>query len=202
MYKKGDFIILKSWEEITQGDRFLKEVYGFSKDVWQHLKSIEHQVTDVLSSYINFELATVYVIYDKKRNCWCYIPEKFVEAGYSLSKEEAIKRHRMMWKWLSEESLKHKRVIIKQEAFEHFGWDENEIAHCCWCCEYAEQHIKRPNRENPCNHCPLEWPNGGCTNSNDNGYYDEWFKCVCKNDYEKAASIALKISELYENMDV
>lgn len=204
MYKKGDFIILKSWEEITRGDQFLKEVYGFSKDVWQHLKNIEHNVTDVLSSYINFELATVYVIYDKKRNCWCYIPEKFVETGYSLSKEEAIKRHRMMWEWMSEQSLEQKKVVTKKDAFEHFGWDTNNVAHMCWCCEYAMQRNtkKQITQDTVCINCPLEWPNERCSTGIDSGYYDIWIDDKNKNDYEMASLMALKISKLYENMDI
>jgi len=202
MYKKGDFIILKSWGEITNGCMAIKDMFGFSKETWWSLQRTEHKIIDVVSRVFFYNSGLFYIIKDKKRNCYLHIPDRAVKIGYSLSKEEAIKRHRMMWEWMSEESLKQKRVVIKQEAFEHFGWDMDGIAHCCWCCEYAEQYLKLSNRENLCSHCPLEWPNGRCTNNHNNGYYDEWFKCLYKNDYEKASLIAFEISKLYENMDI
>lgn len=202
MYKKGDFITLKSWEEITNGDMMIKDMFGFSKETWRSLQKTEHKLIDVVSRVFFYNSGLFYIIKDEKRNCYLHIPDRAVKIGYSLSKEEAIKRHRMMWEWMSDQSLEQKRIVSKQEAFEHFGWDKNGIEHCCWCCEYAEQYLKLSNRENLCSHCPLEWPNDRCTNNHNNGYYDEWFKCLYKNDYEKASLVAFEISKLYENMDI
>lgn len=202
MYKKGDFIILKSWEEITHGDILIKDMFEFSKETWQSLQKTEHKVIDAVNRVFFYNSGLFYIIKDEKRNCYLHIPDKAVKIGYSLSKEEAIKRHRMMWKWMSEESIEQKRVVTKLDAFKHFGWNVNGIAHCCWCCDYAEQYIKVFTRDVSCIYCPLEWPNGGCVNDRGNGYYDEWLNCICKDDYEKASLMALEISELYENMDI
>ena len=39
-----------------------------------------------------------------------------------LTKEEAIRRHRMMWEWIGYETLKRKECVDKRDAFKHFGW--------------------------------------------------------------------------------
>lgn len=205
MYKKGDFIILKSWEEITHGDVLIKDMFGFNKTRWRSMQGIEYKVRDVENNIFvlesgPFSNVPFYIIKDEKRNCYLHIPDRAIKIGYPLSKEEAIKRHRMMWKWMSEESIEKKRVVTKLDAFKHFGWNVNGIANCCWCCEYAEQYLKLSNQENVCRYCPLEWPNGRCTSYLENGYYDKWFNCIGKNDYEKASLMALEISKLYENM--
>lgn len=67
----------------------------------------------------------------------------------TLTKEEAIRRHRMMWERIADETLKAKRCIGKEEVFDHFGWNIDEVDCACWCCEYTGI---------TCTKCPIKWP--------------------------------------------
>ena len=37
-----------------------------------------------------------------------------------LTKEEAIRRHRMMWEWIADETLKRKECVTETEALDFF----------------------------------------------------------------------------------
>ena len=108
-----------------------------------------------------------------------------------LTKEEAIRRHRLMWNWISEESIKRKRCMSKREAFEHFAWDY--VASYCWCCEFT---VKNPGERAWCQLCPLDWPEGECAKS---GLYKDLIDAKYKeNDYAKFSKLAKEIAELPE----
>ena len=55
----------------------------------------------------------------------------------------------MMWEWIGNETLKAKRCIGKEEVFDHFGWNIDEVDCACWCCEYTGI---------TCTECPIKWP--------------------------------------------
>lgn len=68
-----------------------------------------------------------------------------------LTKEEAIRRHRMMWEWIANETLRRHECVNKIDAFHHFGWfAEWPVEAWCWCCEYGEQF------KHACKHCPIK----------------------------------------------
>ena len=115
-----------------------------------------------------------------------------------LTKEEAIKRHRMMWNWIAYETLKRERFVTKQEAIEHFGWCESKMRSRCWCCAYAYK-----DKDWGCNKCPIQWPGGRCYSFLNGvfGLYDDW--CAMKESpkYKEAADLAYQIANLPERED-
>ena len=124
-----------------------------------------------------------------------------------LTKEEAIKRHRMMWNWIAEETLRQKRCVNKEEAFKYFGW-EFDIDCDCWCCEYASS-ISHPK----CNRCPLVWKINGeemaycydvypiAGSQSRDGWFSLWSNACCRSAYERASYYAKRIAELPERKD-
>ena len=118
----------------------------------------------------------------------------------TLTKEEAIRRHRMMWERIGNETLKAKRCIGKEEVFDYFGWNIYEAACACWCCEYTGI---------TCTRCPIKWPGvegeySSCTimaiGKNDRacGIFARWLDSCYKKDWRTAAYYALYISMLPE----
>lgn len=103
-----------------------------------------------------------------------------------LTREEAIKRHRMLWNWIADETLRQKRFVGKQEAFAHFGWPD--ILNHCWCCEYSDA---------GCHLCLVDWGTEfGCESNN--SVYLMW---ICSNSYESAAKYAREIAKLPERKE-
>lgn len=125
----------------------------------------------------------------------------------TLTKEEAIRRHRMMWEWIANETLKKHKCVNKIDAFKHFGWFTEYVESWCWCCEYTNE-IDGPSS---CDHCPIEWPSKSnytmcCIHSSEyepehNGLYSIWCRAVGREDWRTAAYYALYISMLPERKD-
>lgn len=118
----------------------------------------------------------------------------------NLTKEEAIRRHRMMWEWIANETIKRHECVSKLDAFRHFGWNAYEAALSCWCCEYTKI---------TCTECPISWPDvkgkySSCTtieidkNNWTYGLFVRWSNAVHSNDWRTAAYYALYISMLPE----
>lgn len=107
-----------------------------------------------------------------------------------LTKEEAIRRHRMMWNWIADESIRQKRRVERREAFEHFGWGVTKTDF--WCCEYVAANNKK------CSDCPIAWPKGARCAINDNTPYIKWCFSLGYND---CAKYAKQIEELPERED-
>lgn len=103
-----------------------------------------------------------------------------------LTKEEAIKRHRMLWNWIADETLRQKRFVTKREAFAHFGWPD--ILNHCWCCEYAAV---------SCRFCPINWGTGYECQSN-GSLFRLW---VTSRSYEDTAKYAREIANLPERKE-
>lgn len=120
----------------------------------------------------------------------------------TLTKEEAIRRHRMMWEWIGNETLKAKRCIGKEEVFDHFGWNIDEVDCACWCCEYTGI---------TCTECPIKWPGvegeySSCTLmamgkmiGHTGGIFSRWSDSCYNEDWRTAAYYALYISMLPES---
>ena len=72
----------------------------------------------------------------------------------SLTRRQAIRRHRMLWGWLADNpGTKHK--LTKKSDWP--GWEYNggryaEVDEDCFLCEYAFRVI-----DMTCPQCPLDW---------------------------------------------
>ena len=111
-----------------------------------------------------------------------------------LSKAEAIRRHRLMWNWIADETIRLKRKVDKLEAFAHFTW--NPVRALCWCCEYGRI------THNSCSNCIMVWPGSTCVYADHDdenliptGLYKLW---TYEQDPEKSAALARQIAELPE----
>lgn len=79
-----------------------------------------------------------------------------------LIREEAIRRHRLMWNWMADEREKG-NPVTKKDAFKHFGWNIYDAVSLCWCCEYAKnlwQKDETDEEKHFCDFCPLDWSGG------------------------------------------
>lgn len=118
-----------------------------------------------------------------------------------LTKEKAIKRHRMMWNWIGDETLKRERFVTKQEAIEHFGWDDSKMYNGCWCCTY----VCRICKDRTCkDNCPIRWPGDTCCDDfsrGNKGLYDKWRAMRGFSNYKEAADLAYQIANLPERED-
>lgn len=127
-----------------------------------------------------------------------------------LTKDEAVKLHRKMWRWIAEETEKQGRKVLKMEYFKSMEVDENDIPfEECYCCEFVSQ--LREHTSRCCESCPLDWGTGygymtgykesGCTYviyaelKHVDGYFCRWADAKAP---EKAAKLARIIAELPE----
>lgn len=117
-----------------------------------------------------------------------------------LTKEEAIRRHRMLWNWIADETEKQNRCVEKVEAFEHFGWGYAPFH--CWCCAYDAQ------LHGACDCCPVIWPP---TDEEDEGnnnircgasIFWLWCESLRFNDVPNATKWAREIANLPERPGV
>lgn len=113
----------------------------------------------------------------------------------TLTKKEAIRRHRLMWNWIAQTSIQEQRCVTKEEAFKHFGWENIRNTNFCWCCAYAMMKLKMG-----CSRCPIKWPDKYCTNLYDL-LYDKFIRASKYDHYIKSAEIAYQIAELPERKD-
>lgn len=123
---------------------------------------------------------------------------------FSLTKEEAIRKHRLMWNWIAQTSIQEQRCVSKGEAFKHFFW-RRKIQSDCWCCEYSFYktkilEYKSGHIMHPCDRCPVNW-NPTMTCYATDGLYSEFLDASYANNYLKAAKIAYQIAELPEQKD-
>ena len=135
-----------------------------------------------------------------------------------LTREEAIRRHRLMWNWIADETEKTGVLITKSYAFEHFGWNVADAFALCWCCEWAyrKSDVYLDNQASLCSYCPLNWSNGEkkilkatCSEimTNDgyvnDGLFKQWFsKTYREEDHTEASRLARIIANLPEKKEV
>lgn len=106
-------------------------------------------------------------------------------------------KHKIMWLWIADQTLKRKKCITKQDYF-----DEHEILpkyspkNLCYACEEALKVFNETSSfwrgESICPYCPLAFSNYVCQQFN--SLYNRWNNFVNINDYENAAIIAKKIA--------
>lgn len=135
-----------------------------------------------------------------------------------LTRGEAIRRHRLMWNWIADETEKTGEPIDKSDAFKHFGWNISHAFALCWCCEwvYRKSDVDLDKQASFCSYCPLNWSNGekkilkatcSTITSNDghtkDGLYDQWcFETSLLGDPIEASKVARIIANLPEKKEV
>lgn len=131
-----------------------------------------------------------------------------------LTREEAIRRHRLMWNWIADETEKTGEPIRKHDAFKHFGWDRSKVLSLCWCCKWVFENWKlgsdKSDFESACSSCPLDWSTGEkeilkatCSTITGDGLYDQWlFKTYGEEDHAEASRLARIIANLPEKKEV
>ena len=102
-----------------------------------------------------------------------------------MTKEEAIRNHRKMWRWLAENPGKRK---------DDYLWKvdpEARLYNHCYLCDYVNK-----NHHGYCEYCPVEWPEEYCCE--EDGLYSRWQFAMLGEDYTRTAEIAKQIAELPE----
>ena len=105
-----------------------------------------------------------------------------------LTREEAIKLHRQMWRWIAEETEKQKRFVSESEYFEAMGIEDEDVPHLkSYCCEYGG-----------CGSCPIQWSEARNFCLDKNSPYRAWERTADGGSWQVAAELARKIAELPE----
>ncbi|MCB6992418.1 hypothetical protein LI177_02825 [bacterium 210820-DFI.6.37] len=100
-----------------------------------------------------------------------------------MTRQEAISKHRKMWRWLAKNPGKW-----KEDYLAIFDPGAKPCSRC-YLCEYAQI---------DCADCPLEWPGGGCCSGTERALYPAWHYATYHKKYDVAAEIAKQIAELPE----
>ena len=97
-----------------------------------------------------------------------------MENNEEFTKEQAIKLHRDMWKWITKQIARNKEPLYIDELKEKYIANHTEfesVNYDCFACEYAKQEqqkvFKKWHGFNRCKFCPLEWGTAG----DEDGYY-------------------------------
>lgn len=109
-----------------------------------------------------------------------------------LTREQAIAKHRKLWNWIADETIRTKTPTPKYAYFISKLRIYNVPMNCCYCCEYTIKILKAT-----CKDCPINWEYGDCTLSE----YEKWSEAYNNNDYELAAKYARIIANLPERLD-
>ena len=108
-----------------------------------------------------------------------------------LTKEEAVRRHRMLWNYIADESEKRGYPISKTEAISAL-WPDLPVdvpIGDCWACEYSIN----------CISCIIKWPGGYCGNTEKTiGLYSEWRRAYLRRNIEMVIKLAKEIANLPE----
>ena len=108
-----------------------------------------------------------------------------------LTREEAIRLHRKMWRWLRDETLRAKRPATKREYFEAMGIaKDDKLTTDCYLCEY-----KTVSGNYTC--CIVEWNHEDFCLSKDSPF-KKWVIATRVGDWETAVEMAGIIAELPE----
>lgn len=93
-----------------------------------------------------------------------------------LTREEAIKRHREMWKWLAENPMKKK---ADWPGWSKAGYAENH----CFCCEYVKYFST-----DGCKSCPVVWQDTpACVY--ENSFYRKWQQATAPEERSRLAAL-------------
>lgn len=137
----------------------------------------------------------------------------------TMTKEEAIRKHRAMWNWIAERIEQSQHVVDICQMKCRYIWEEEHddvIKNECYCCEYA--FMKNGTTNKMCGYCPLIWKTEedgvkqyqcevGCK-SDDGDFEDgQWWECKglydrYDNPWGEQARLAREIANLPERNNV
>ena len=116
----------------------------------------------------------------------------------SLTKEEAVRRHRELWNKIAEmikenggDTYDWDVEDVKRHALKELGYNE-AISNKCWCCEYEKQNRLH---DHVCKNCPIRWHGQYCYNDSE---YEDFGCALDANDDDEAYRIARVIANLPE----
>ncbi len=113
-----------------------------------------------------------------------------------LTREEAIRLHRELWKWLAENPMKGKADWPGWEKHKCYGEKNNERPNSyCFACEYVMQHN---DRARICKLCPFVWPGKDCM---ENGLWEEWRKATAPEERSRLAALIRDLPERKEKVE-
>ena len=119
-----------------------------------------------------------------------------------MTKQEAIDKHRRMWRWIAEKTRERRKVVDKIDYFYETGQMDVNPKDLCWCCEYARSVCNNNNIVGGyrayCYLCPIQWSVVCCTT--DTSAYRMWLHNFFLEDWEEAAHWAAVIAELPERL--
>lgn len=114
----------------------------------------------------------------------------------NFTRDEAIKKHRIMWNWIAQTCIQEQRIAINydSEVADHFGW--YEIQGITALCNYDVDN-------GDCDKCPLIWPGDSCIYLENDSQNKLKFSGLIHlyqsaKDYVEAARIAYQIADLPE----
>lgn len=114
----------------------------------------------------------------------------------TLTREEAILKHRELWNWIANETEREHRCVYKDEN------PEVRISNLicdCWLCEYAAQESEF---EYKCDKCPVNWGKyETCWTPTYEGLFDLYERCFREEQWQYAAKIAREIATLPEKRE-
>lgn len=120
-----------------------------------------------------------------------------------MLREEAIKKHRAMWKWIAEQIVNYERTMNIASLKERYIDMQGELTvemrerNNCYLCYYSDVN---------CSRCPLSWPSDALDYKCEHGYFGEGLYSRCLNLYltDKwglQAELAYEIANLPERED-
>lgn len=112
----------------------------------------------------------------------------------NFTRDEAVKKHRIMWNWIAQTCIQEQRKVMDYEAYYHFEW--YDICGVDPLCNYNID-------DSSCDNCPMIWPDGVCISYEIKN--KKTFKITglihlyqSAKDYVEAARIAYQIADLPE----
>lgn len=108
-----------------------------------------------------------------------------------LTKEEVVRRHRMLWNYIADESERSGVPVSKYTAVHELwpGLPQFVPMNDCWACEGSDT----------CDSCIIKWPGGDCGGPrNFKGLYVKWLRAYNRNDLKAHINIAREIANLPE----
>lgn len=106
-----------------------------------------------------------------------------------MTKEEAIRKHRILWNAIADETEKRRYPVDKPEVFRKYFVGEKIPLNYCFLCEYNRYNV------NDCDNCLLERNKEESWTSCLGGLFIEW----CSADsWQECARIAREIANLPE----
>lgn len=110
-------------------------------------------------------------------------------------REDAIAKHRTMWRTIAEETRKQKRIYHKSDYIKDYDPSVQDLESHCYACDYAFSLCA-----GDCSDCLFHWPEVHKTTNNYRpcikSYYFYWRNLKNDNEWERAADLAEKIANL------